>query len=114
MLARARGMSSAHRRVKETIMTLHQCVGAFIVQYHTLLLGQRSPTRSFYPSVWDLFGGHIEPGEQPEQTLIRELREELGIVPTQWVYLETLAETLSESDDTIQCSVYRVLAWNGK
>jgi len=27
---------------------------------------------------WDLPGGHIEPGEMPEQTVSRELREETG------------------------------------
>jgi 8-oxo-dGTP diphosphatase len=98
---------------KETIMTLHQCVGALIIQQHTLLLGQRSPTRTFYPSRWDIFGGHIEPGEQPEQTLIRELQEELGITPTQWTYVDTFVESVPERDEEIYCHVYLVLAWRG-
>ena len=94
-------------------MTLHQYVGALIVQHDTLLLGQRSPTRSFYPSVWDIFGGHVEPGEQPEQTLIRELREELGIVPTQWMHVETFVESVPEHDEEAHYHVYLVLAWSG-
>lgn len=94
-------------------MTSHNCVGALIVQQSALLLGQRSPTRSFYPSVWDIFGGHIEPDEQPEQTLIRELQEELGITPTQWIHLETLIGALPESNEEIQYYVYLVLAWSG-
>jgi hypothetical protein len=32
-------------------VTMHQCVGALIVQQQTMLLGQRSPTRTFYPNV---------------------------------------------------------------
>ena len=100
-------------RFKETIVTLHQCVGALIVQHHTLLLGQRSPIRTFYPSVWDLFGGHIEPGEQPDQTLIRELREELGIVPTKWMHVETFVESVTERDEQVHYHVYLVLAWSG-
>lgn len=31
-----------------------------------------------YPGVWAFFGGHIEPGEEPEIALKRELREEIN------------------------------------
>jgi 8-oxo-dGTP diphosphatase len=68
----------------------HEVVAALIVQSQKILLGLRSATRVFYPDVWDMFGGHVEPGERHEETLVRELQEELGITPTQWKYLETL------------------------
>ncbi|PSB06946.1 NUDIX hydrolase, partial [Pleurocapsa sp. CCALA 161] len=31
-----------------------------------------------YPGVWGFFGGHIEPGEEPEAALRRELEEEIN------------------------------------
>lgn len=31
-----------------------------------------------YPGVWGFFGGHIEPGEEPETALRRELEEEIN------------------------------------
>ena len=30
--------------------------------------------------MWGIFGGHLEPGEEPEQTARREIEEELGLV----------------------------------
>ena len=32
-----------------------------------------------FPNHWDLIGGHVEEGETPEQTLVREVKEELDI-----------------------------------
>ena len=34
------------------------------------------------PGLWELPGGKIEPGESPEQALIREVHEELDVAIT--------------------------------
>jgi 8-oxo-dGTP diphosphatase len=96
---------------------LHHLVAAFIIQGDRILLGQRSPQRAFWPNVWDVFGGHIEPDEQPEQTLVRELWEELSITPTQWAELEIITESVPEHDNItahdLIVHLYCVTAWKG-
>jgi 8-oxo-dGTP diphosphatase len=44
-----------------------------------VLIAQRPQGKSM-AGLWEFPGGKVEPGERPEQSLIRELREELGIV----------------------------------
>ena len=44
-----------------------------------VLIAQR-PEGKALAGLWEFPGGKVEPGERPEQTLIRELKEELGIV----------------------------------
>ena len=70
----------------------HEVVVAMIVRAQKILLGKRSAARQFYPDVWDLFGGHVEPGEALEQTLVRELQEELDITPSEWTFVETFRQ----------------------
>src|SRR5262249_44823019 len=43
-----------------------------------ILLAQR-PEGKTLAGLWEFPGGKVEPGERPEQTLIRKLHEELGI-----------------------------------
>jgi len=94
----------------------HEVVAALIIRSGKILLGERSATRAFYPNVWDLFGGHVEPGEQHHQTLVRELQEELDITPTEWTYLETISQVLDASldqpSDSLIVHLYLVRDWS--
>jgi mutator protein MutT len=96
---------------------LHEVVAALIIRSHRILLGQRSATREFYPDVWDVFGGHVESGEQLHETLVRELQEELDVTPTAWTYLETIqlaaASLPREEPDQLILHLYLVTEWEG-
>jgi mutator protein MutT len=90
----------------------HEVAAALIIRSQKILLGHRSARRTFYPDVWDVFGGHVEPGEQHEQTLMRELQEELGITLTQWSYLEGISFP-SEPSNQVTVYLYLVTDWTG-
>ena len=32
-----------------------------------------------FPNMWDVPGGHVEPGETPEECIVREMAEEMGM-----------------------------------
>ena len=32
-----------------------------------------------YPNTWDVPGGHVEPGETPDECIVREMKEEMGL-----------------------------------
>lgn len=56
-----------------------RCAGALIVDDDGRIFFQRrSPERRLFPNTWDIAGGHLEPGEQVEDALRREVHEETG------------------------------------
>lgn len=93
---------------------MRECVAAFIVAGEKVLLGKRSPAREFYPDVWDVFGGHQIRGESREETLRRELMEELGIVPTRWEFLTTVDEPNEAENGEGQYHFYLVNDFEGE
>ncbi len=66
-------------------------VGAALYDGGRLLAARRSAPPEL-AGRWELPGGKVEPGELPEEALVRELREELGVeaeavarVPGEWL-----------------------------
>jgi RimJ/RimL family protein N-acetyltransferase len=60
-------------------MRAPSCVGALIRDRRNQVYAhRRTTTRRLLPGIWDIVGGHVEPGETPEQALAREIAEETG------------------------------------
>lgn len=82
---------------------------AALVRDQRVLLGHRHPGRRWYPDCWDLVGGHIEAGESPEEALIRECAEELGIS-----VLALRPIPMAFTDPGIEMHAFAVERWAGE
>lgn len=77
----------------------------------TFLLGQRAPD-TFYPGYWEFPGGKLEPGENAQAALVRELEEELGLSVQRadpWIVREHQYEHAH-----VRLHFFRVRAWQGE
>ena len=58
----------------------HKGAHVWIMKGNKILLQRRASRKEFFPDCFDVScGGHVKSGETFEETLIRELKEELGL-----------------------------------
>lgn len=69
-------MSEAMKEGGKRILLVAAC--ALVDADGRVLLAQRPPGKQL-AGLWEFPGGKVEPGETPEETLVRELLEEIGV-----------------------------------
>ena len=75
-----------------------------------ILLSRRTDERDL-AGLWEFPGGKCEPGESPEQALVRELQEELGITAQMGEALINVPQRYP--DKRLRLDVRRVSRWQG-
>jgi 8-oxo-dGTP diphosphatase len=92
----------------------HQTASGLLHRGGRILLEKRAASARVTAGVWDTPGGHLERGERPEAALLRELREELGVVPISF----QLAGVQDALDPTARVlyrhHVFLVRRWRGR
>ena len=94
-------------------MGLKVCAAGILFRNGKILLGKRSAGRDFYPDVWDLPGGHRKDSETPEETLVRELKDELGITPIEFKHIALLHEPKNSTYGEYDYRILLVTDWLG-
>ena len=77
-----------------------------------VLIAERPPGRSM-AGLWEFPGGKVEAGERPEETLIRELKEELGIVAKEACLAPLTFASHAYPDFHLLMPLYVCRRWDG-
>ena len=86
---------------------------ALIIRDKRILLGRRAGFRAAYPCCWDVIGGKIETGETADDALLRELGEEIAIVPQNPSFFDRLQDTHANPVQPPVYHFYRIWDWQG-
>jgi len=77
-----------------------------------VLIARRPPGRPM-AGLWEFPGGKVEAGETPEATLIRELKEELGIIVNEACLAPLTVASHGYADFHLVMPLYVCRRWDG-
>ena len=77
-----------------------------------VLIAQR-PAGKALSGLWEFPGGKVEPGERPEDSLIRELEEELGIIVNEQYLAPLTFASHSYPEFHVLMPLYVCRRWQG-
>ncbi|ALE52375.1 hypothetical protein SP60_03560 [Candidatus Thioglobus autotrophicus] len=85
--------------------TIKAVVGVLQNSANEILIAKRQ-AHQFMSGFWELPGGKIEPNESEQQAIIRELKEELGIIVTDLSIHQTMV--YQYTDRIVELSIYTI------
>ena len=86
---------------------------AILLRNGKILLGKRASHRRAYPNCWDVIGGKVEDGEAVDIALSRELSEELGITPVDYVSIGSVEDNNPHARGLSTYHLFVVRGWTG-
>lgn len=89
-------------------------VNGLLLRNGHVLMAHRSPKRRTYADTWSFPGGHVETGESLEQTLVRELSEEIGVIATSWSFMQRFDAPPNAQDQLPVFHFFLVEEWEGE
>jgi 8-oxo-dGTP diphosphatase len=92
---------------------MRNIVDALFAHDGMVLLARRSLRRAAYPGLWSFPGGHAEQNETLTEALVREIREEVGVTPTSFVFVVSLADPNASEVDPVTYHMYSIREWEG-
>ena len=90
---------------------LHIAAGVICDNHNNVFITQR-PLGSHMGGFWEFPGGKLEDNETPEQALLHELQEEIGIDVTQCTLLDTVEHDFPDRHITL--SFFLVSEWENE
>lgn len=100
------------RTVDVSVKVVLVAACALIDADRRILIAQR-PVGKPMAGLWEFPGGKVEDGERPEQTLIRELKEELGISVSEDCLAPLTFASHSYPDFHLLMPLYVCRRWQG-